>query len=86
MDPAVLSTSLDEKVAVGFIKRNDTGALLKIDVTKYNKGLDIQKFSHFNEGEGDEKEVILSPGTKLKITDVVYNSNKDYFEISCVPV
>ena len=86
IDPAVLSTSLDEKVAVGFIKRNDTGALLKIDVTKYNKGLDIQKFSHFNEGEGDEKEVILSPGTKLKITDVVYNSNKDYFEISCVPV
>ena len=80
MDPAVLSTSLDENAAIDFIN-GFPGVLLKIDVTKHNKGLDIHENSPY-----DEKEILLSPGTKLKITDVVYNSNKDYFKISCVPV
>ena len=80
IDPAVLSTSLDENAAIDFIN-GFPGVLLKIDVTKHNKGLDIHENSPY-----DEKEILLSPGTKLKITDVVYNSNKDYFEISCVPV
>lgn len=80
-DHAILSTSLNRDVSIGFIMRKRcTGALLKIDVTKYDKGLDLQKVSKYP----CEEEVILPAGTKLKINEVKYNDS--YFEIDCVPI
>ena len=81
LERAVWLHTLTQMIDFGENKQKIFAKLLKIDVTKHNKGLDIHENSPY-----DEKEILLSPGTKLKITDVVYNSNKDYFKISCVPV
>lgn len=82
VDPAVLSASLDKQIAADFIKSDITGVLLKIDVTNYKHGLDLRKYSKYKE----EKEIIFSPGTKLKIESVVYESGKNCFKIKCTPV
>lgn len=88
-DRAILSTSSDKKTAQEFIGDKD-GVILKIDVSKYKYGLDIADYSHFKY----EKEVLLPPGAKLKLTAIneisinPYCLHHDHLEITidCQPV
>ena len=90
LDPAPSSTSLDMSVAENFSidALYDTGAILVIDVSKYNKGQNLESISKLPH----EKEVLLPMGIKLKIKSVSLEKGhpekgtEHYFKINCVPV
>ena len=89
IERAPMSTSLDVGVAKKFLskKYEDTGALLRIDISKYNKGQNMIEYSMLP----NEKEVLLPPGVKLKIFWVEFSQgglsdSKGYFDVYCVPV
>lgn len=86
VDPASLSTSLDPNVSKGFLAKEDgdTGSILVIDISGYDKGQDLASIS----SRPREKEILLPMGVKLKIKSVSFKKegSDGYFEVNCVPI
>ena len=79
IDPGILSTSKEMLTPKKFFDE-ETGLILNINVADFKNGMDISNISRF----GHENEVILAPGTKLKITSVRKPTEEEnFFVVEC---